>query len=353
MDKQYLTFYLNDLQYGIEAKLVEEIFPLPELIPIPEPPSDIIGLLNWRGRIVPVMHLDLRLGYPLTACQKSDYVIVIQWEGLQIGMVVHQINELVELGNVLIEAKHTIDEVSDENTTFIAVVTKMDSDIIMLLNPEKLIREPDAVVTLIWEAEIQQEEIENLQTPPNLSSFYDLYCQFATEEERTIFRQRALSLNQAIEDSEDTIKLLSLAVISFDDKFFGLNLELVREFIDISNLTPIPCCPNHIVGNMNLRGEIITLVDIRNVLNLAIAPVRVGSKAVVVECDDIVAGLPVDSVLDVIYINPNDLAQLPTIESFSSEQYLLGTVFFQEKMLNVLDLPKILLEGGLVVSEEI
>jgi purine-binding chemotaxis protein CheW len=141
-------------------------------------------------------------------------------------------------------------------------------------------------------------------------------------------------------------------VIGFGDEYFGLDLELVHEFTDISNLTPIPCCPNHIVGNMNLRGEIITLVDIRNVLNLPAVPVSVGSKVVIVQVDDIVAGLPVDQVLEMVDLNSADMTPLTGILSDLSEQYLRGTAFFQEKMLRVLDLPKLLTQGGLAVNEQ-
>jgi purine-binding chemotaxis protein CheW len=145
---------------------------------------------------------------------------------------------------------------------------------------------------------------------------------------------------------------MPLAVIGLGNEYFGLALELVREFTDIANLTPIPCCPKHIVGNMNLRGEIVTLVDIRNILNLPTPPVSVGSDAVVVQVDDIVAGLPVDQVLEMVYLNTAEMTPLPTTPSDLGEQYLRGTAFFQEKMLRVLDLPKILTQGGLVVHEE-
>jgi purine-binding chemotaxis protein CheW len=78
----------------------------------------------------------------------------------------------------------------------------------------------------------------------------------------------------------------------------------------------------------------------------------VGSQAVVVQVDDIVVGLPVDQVLEMVELNSADLTPLPTALSTLDEQYLRGTAFFQEKMLRVLDLPKIFTQGGLAVNEE-
>ncbi len=369
--KQYLTFSWHDLQYGIEAALVQEILPLPELIPITEASTDIIGLLNLRGQIVPIIHIDLLQGTLVKGCNISDYVIVMQWEDLQIGMVVHQVNEVLELNDEVIENDLSYGLLSDINTEFIIGFAKVDVGNIVLLDSKRLIREPDAVLTLIWDAETQldivpaspiidvkeqlEQEVvqqdEELQTFKILSSFYDLYCPSSTPKERAIFRDRADNLRQPIESLKVATELIPIAVIGFGNEYFGLDLELVREFINIGDLTPIPCCPNHIVGNMNLRGEIVTLVDIRNVLNLPAAPVSVGSPAVVVQLDDLVAGLPVERVLEMASLNSTDITPLSGTADLS-EQYIRGTALFQEKILRVLDLPKLFTQGELVVNEQ-
>ena len=71
-----------------------------------------------------------------------------------------------------------------------------------------------------------------------------------------------------------------------------------------------------------------------------------------VQVDDIVAGLPVDQVLEMVELNPADLTPLSGILSNSGEQYFRGTTLFEEKMLTVLDLPKIFMQGTLAVNEE-
>ncbi len=371
-NKQYLTFHWHNLQYGIEAALVQELFPLPELTPIAEAATDIIGFLNLRGQIVPMIHLDLLQGHSVQGCYLSDYVIVVQWEGLQLGMVVHQVDEVLELNAEVIETEPSDELIDDINAAFIAGVAKVDAGNIVLLEPKTLIGQLDAILPLIWDAQMQlditaappiidvdrqiEQEVllqdEELKTSKTIPSFYDLYCPDATPEERAMFRQRADSFRQSIESLKVTNELMPVAVVGFGNEYFGLDLELVREFTDIGNLTPIPCCPSHIIGNMNLRGEIVTLVDIRQILNLPTPPVKVGSQVVVVQVDDIVAGLPVERVLEMVDLNAADMRPLSGILSDFSEQYIRGTAFFQEKMLNVLDLPKIFRQGELVVNEE-
>ena len=371
-NKEYLTFSLHDLQYGIEAALVQEIFPLPELTPLSEAVTDVIGILNFREQIVPIIHLDLVQDNPVKGCNLSDYVIVMQWEDMLIGMVVHQVNEVLKLNDEVIESEPSSGILSDINTTFIAGVAKVDTGNIVLLDSKTLIREPDAVLPLIWDAQTQLdivpafltsdveeqleqevlEQDEELQTSKIISSFYDLYCPSSTPKEREIFRARADNLRQQIESLKLSNELMSLAVIGLGNEYFGLDLELVREFTNIGDLTPIPCCPNHIVGNINLRGEIVTLVDIRNALNIPNTPVSVGSPAVVIQVDDIVAGLPVDRVLEMVSLNSTDMTPLSGILSSFGEKYIRGTAFFQEKILRVLDLPKLFSQGELVVNEQ-
>jgi purine-binding chemotaxis protein CheW len=370
--KQYLTFRLHDVQYGIEAELVHEILSLPELIPQTEASNNIIGMLNLRGQIVPIMHLDLLQEHSLKECRISDYLIMGQWEELQFGLVAHQTHELIEIDAELIQKQPPKGIFSNINAPGVAGFATVNEEQILLLDPKTLMPQPDTILPLIWDAQSQldlmtesltsdvekqlepdgAQQAEEFLTPKTYLSFYDLYCPKATPEERAIFRERAENLKPQIESSKDTNELITLAVINLGNEYFGLDLKLIREFTDIGNLTPIPCCPNHIVGNMNLRGEIITLVDIRNVLNLPTIPVRVGSPTVVVEVNDIVAGLPVDQVLEMAYLNSADMTPLSGIQSDFGEQYMRGSAVFQEKTLRVLDLPKIFTQGGLVVNEE-
>ncbi|HEY9602394.1 MAG TPA: chemotaxis protein CheW [Allocoleopsis sp.] len=371
-NKDYLTFRLHNLQYAIEATMVQEILPLPEFTPVTEADADIIGLLNLREQIVPIIHLDLLQENSVKHCSLSDRVIVMQWEELQIGLVVHQVDEVLILNDESIESE-PFDGIARDNTeALISGIAKIDSGEIILLNLNTLIRQPDVVLTLIWDAQSQLDvasaspisnveeqlkqevfqSVEELQTSTITSSFYDLYCPSATPEERSVFRQRADNIRQSIESLKVANELMTLAVIGFGNEYFGLSLELVREFTNVGNLTPIPCCPNHIVGNMNLRGEIVTLVDIRNVFNLPITPVSLGSPAVVVQVDDIVAGLPVDRVLEMVHLNSADLTPLPAVLPELGEQYVQGTALFEEKMLRVLDLSKIFTRGNLVVNEQ-
>ena len=341
MRKPYLIFSWHGRRYGIEANLVKEMFLLPELTSIVEAPNDIVGILNLRSQIVAVMHLDLRLGLQMQECRLSDGVVVFAWEGLSIGMIVNDVHEVQMIPPEAIDTELPYGRVSVIDTAFVAGIAEVDEETTVLLNPEALVRHPEAVAALIADGQEGSDR--------TLRDFYQLCCPQATPKDREIFRSRAKELKTS--ESEEATGLIPLAVIDLNDEYFGLDLQSIREFIDVGKITPVPCCPSHITGNINVRGEIVTLTDIRQALKLPLANADKISKAVIVEVNEIVAGLPVDAVFDVAYFHPSDI----TASSVASDEetYLRGTVPYSEKMLSILDLPKMLTQGRLEVNEAI
>ncbi len=390
MDSQaYLIFRLSDSQYGIEAALVREIFPLPELTSIPEVPPDIIGLLNLRGKIVPIMHLGCRLGQSHPVCHLSNAIILLEWQGLQVGMVVDQVQDVLTLTATHIDTN--LEYGRSQAIPFMKGVTNHSEVPIVLLNPDTLIREPEQVVSLAWEAELTEEDdledeadlaaihqhweallaeeeptSTNLEDKPentewslaaapevasrNQGSFFEQYCPTASEEDKAILHQRAVSLQFSLEEAETTDQH-SLAVVGLGNQYFGLDLGLVREFINIRNVTPIPCCPHHIVGNINLRGEVMTLVDIQAALNLTDMPFLPPRKAVVFEVEDVVAGITVDEVIDVTSLSATHISPIPSALPANYREYLLGTTAYNNQYINILDLPKMISQGVLSVNQ--
>lgn len=345
-NKPYLIFSLHDLHYGIDALLVQEIFHLPELIPIVEAPTDIVGVLNLRGQIVPVMHLSLRLGNSSKKCYLSDSVIVLNYAGLQVGVIVSNVYEVKNIDTTFIDHEIDYGRVKDINPRFLEGLAKIENNTIALLNHHNLIRDPEAVESLI---ELDYEQ--SLEFSGVISSFYESCCPNTTLQEQSIFKKRTDNLRQLGKDNTSN-ELISLAVVGLNNEYFGLDLELVQEFTNICNVTPIPCCPSHIVGNMNLRGEILTLIDIRSALNMPLTKTNDGAKAIVVNVEDLVAGFPVDEVFDVMYLHPSEVTSLPVAVNHN-EKYLRGTVAYLGSILTILDLPKLLTNKSLVVNEEI
>ncbi|MBD1936621.1 chemotaxis protein CheW [Microcoleus sp. FACHB-68] len=347
-NKSYLIFELNGSRYGVEAFCVQEIFFLPELTPITDAPRDIVGVVNLRGNIVPIMDLEVRLGHRTREFQLSDSVIILDLQGFQIGIIVNQVQEVLDLVAEEVSTELLYGrKISDNSHNFLSGVAKMAGGIVMLLNAKNLVYYSDTV-----EALIPEKIPKSAQETEAFLATQRVFCPHATPEERAIFRLRAENLMLST-SRQDFAGLTPLAVIGLNGEYFGFELELVREFTDLRKITPIPCTPAHIIGNMNLRGEIITIIDIRSLLNLSVAGSSTNAKAMVIHVDDLVAGVTVDEVFDVMYLQPSDMRPVPAAVHSSNDEYLRGTAPYREKMMSILDMSKIITKGELIVNEEI
>lgn len=348
----FLIFRLNESLYGVDTFCVEEIFALPELTPIPDAPRDIIGVVNVRGYILPVMDINLRFGYQAPDYQTTDNVIVLKSGDLRVGIIVNQVEDVKQIENDALSTEISIgrDATVKHRRKFISGIARKDDDIIVIIDSENLIYYVEAQ-DVGGDAESLEDKLTHDDQNLSLEK-RRVFCPNATPEERDIYHKRAENLRQVTE-TEEQEGFKPLAIVALNDEFFGLDLNLVREFSDINHITPIPCCPHHIIGNMNLRGEILTLVDIRGLLNLPLQNMTENAQAIVVKVDDIVVGIKVADVVDVMFLNPQDITSVPTAIHSVNDEYLQGAAPYKEQMMSILDINKILLNGGLIVDEAV
>ncbi len=338
--KPYLIFSLKNTRYAIAAELVTEIFLLPELIPVAEAPPDILGLLDFHGLYVPVMHLNLRFGHQFDRCHLNDSVIVVESVGLQVGVIVHQVETVIDIDDRYIQGdldygRERIDR------AFVKGIINLDDEMIILLDANNLIRHPTALETL---GDSEESALE-LQS----GDFYESYFPTASDSVKEILFKRAVNLKIAT-DSQESVDLTPIAIVKLNGDYFGIDLGIVREFAKIGRITTIPCCPSHIIGNINLRGEILTLIDIRQPLNLAIKNNRLATKAIVIEVDNLIAGIVVEEVVDVVDFRPEELKPVPVATDSNTASYLKGIVDYFDQSLNIINLPKLMTQAAMTVE---
>ncbi len=353
--RSYLIFQHEHSLYGVDAGVVKEIFRLPELTPLDESPDYLAGVVNLRGRIAPIIDLDLRLGHEPGRYQLSHSVIVVELEtGQLVGLIVQEMKDVQVVTQKDVERVTFYTERAARASHLVMYEAKIGDDIIMLLDHNLLILPDD------------QEDLLQTEGAPRLATMGEadkekprdgkrkrrIFCPDALPEERQVFKERARSL-MVVVDSSDLSGLIAMSVIGLNSEYFGIDLELVREFANIRDVMPIPCCPDHIIGNMNLRGDILTLVDIRKALKMPIDKSSDVGKVIVVQANNLQVGVYADDVYDVIYVNSAEIGKVPAAVHSISEEYLKGTAPYANRMLGILDLQKILSKDELVINEEV
>ncbi|HPW45705.1 MAG TPA: chemotaxis protein CheW [bacterium] len=136
---------------------------------------------------------------------------------------------------------------------------------------------------------------------------------------------------------------LQLVVFRLADEEFALDISQVREIIRMQEITPMPKAPDFITGVLNLRGQIVAVMDlaqrfaIKNSLRTDIA------RIIIVEVGDSKIGLIVDEVPEVIRMSLNDMEPTPAmIESKVHAEFIKGVGKFQDRLIIVLDAGSIL-----------
>ncbi|HAC65247.1 MAG TPA: chemotaxis protein CheW, partial [Cyanothece sp. UBA12306] len=332
--QSYTIFNFNNLVYGIKTIFVEQMFYLPEVTPVPESPPDIIGVVNVHGNIIPIMDLNLRFGYPSSGDYRlSDSIIIVNFNNLQVGIIVNDINQIINISpeEITVKASYEKTLIKDQEERFIDEIATKKEQLILLLNLEKILNYVESQDLKIEQDSLKQNNY-NLYTKDNFFMPEDnenhnkssIFCPNATIYERDILQQRAIDLSKVVRNKKKK-QTRALAVIILNNELFGIDLELIREFTQISKVTPIPCTPKHLVGNCNLRGEILTVIAIRGFLNLPLKVFNNNSQIMIVEIQGIKLGITIDDVYDVIFLNPKKILSNTNKFSTINHDYLEPT----------------------------
>lgn len=134
---RYLTFIIDKETFGIEIRYVMEIVGIQSITEMPEMPDYIKGIINLRGRIIPVMDVRIRFGKPLKEYDDRTCVIVIDFNGTSIGLVVDLVTEVLIIPDDEISARPSLG--TGECRGYVKNIGKVNNMVILLVDCEKLL----------------------------------------------------------------------------------------------------------------------------------------------------------------------------------------------------------------------
>jgi len=124
---------------------------------------------------------------------------------------------------------------------------------------------------------------------------------------------------------------------------YAFNITVVKEIRDVEQVAKVHRSPSYIEGVMNLRGKLVTVVDLRKRLSIEAKPCDGFSKIVVVEAPDAPVGFLVDEVTEVVRVNKGDVESAPTYVAQGLEAvYVRGIAKMGERLITIIDPVKIL-----------
>lgn len=149
-----------------------------------------------------------------------------------------------------------------------------------------------------------------------------------------------------------TSHIIQLVVFKAGHEKFGIPIDAVREIIKIGPITPIPNTPKFIKGIINVRGEIVTTIDIKKRFSLT-STMNVEPKHIIVtKQDENLFGLVVDEVIEIFRVNQTEISPPPKLISDMHKDYVKGVITHNDELIIVLDLTHVLSHKELIKLTE-
>ncbi|MBA3683982.1 MAG: purine-binding chemotaxis protein CheW [Planctomycetes bacterium] len=128
----YLTFQVGSEEYGVEILKVREIIGMLPMTPVPGSPSAVLGVINLRGKVIPVLSMRQRFGLPPIAANPLNVIIIVEADGQPTGLAVDLVREVASFDDAHTEPPPTYG--LEVNAGFVKALGKSQGRILILLD---------------------------------------------------------------------------------------------------------------------------------------------------------------------------------------------------------------------------
>lgn len=146
--------------------------------------------------------------------------------------------------------------------------------------------------------------------------------------------------NTSVQSADDPV--LQWVTFRLDDETYGINVMQVQEVLRYSEIAPVPGAPDYVLGIINLRGNVVTVIDTRQRFGLLPAEVTDNTRIVIIEADNQVVGIMVDSVAEVVYLRQSEIETAPNVGNDEAAKFIQGVCNKNGELLILVELEKMM-----------
>jgi purine-binding chemotaxis protein CheW len=287
-ERQLVSFTVANEEYAIPIENIQEIVQIPEHITkVPNSEQSIIGIMDLRDKILPLASLRKLFGFPEEKLTEQSRIVVLSLRGLSVGIVVDSVKEVLRVPESLIEPVPSI-ILKDEKNFEISEICRLNEGkrLVSIISVSNLFKHKDIKETLT-----------------------------SVEAERNIEKNK--ENEEMLEEEEQFV------VFKLDDQEYAAPIESVQEIVRIpEELTHVPKTPDFVEGVINLRGNVLPVIDLRKRFDLQEKQRDEHQRIMVFVINDVSVGFIVDSVSEVLKIPKSVIQKSPEL---SAEQLKIFT----------------------------
>ena len=144
----------------------------------------------------------------------------------------------------------------------------------------------------------------------------------------------------ATKSAEDPI--LQWVTFRLENESYGINVMQVQEVLRYTEIAPVPGAPPYVLGIINLRGNVVTVIDTRSRFALPNAETTDQTRIVIIEAESQVVGILVDAVAEVVYLRQSEIETTPNVGNDESAKFIQGVCHKNDELLILVDLEKLM-----------
>ena len=138
---QLVSFNIGQEEFGLGIQSIQEINRMVEITRVPNSPEFVSGVINLRGKVIPIVNLRKRFGFPPKENDRNTRIIVVELGGMVVGFVVDSVSEVLRIPKNITEPPPSI--IAGIGSEYITAVAKLDNRLLILLDLERVLKDKE------------------------------------------------------------------------------------------------------------------------------------------------------------------------------------------------------------------
>lgn len=307
-EEQLVSFIVDKEEYAINIMQVKEIIRVIDIVKVPNAESYIEGVASIRGNLVPIVNLRKYLGLEDVEVTDHTRILIVDMGKVTCGIMVDKVSEVKRVTENVIQPPPAI--FYGEDGEQLKGIAKLDGGkrLIMILDPTKFI------------ALDKLQQISDISNEKKVDEVYK-------------------SIEKQLLDEEQ------LVTLKLEREEYAIKINYVEEITRMTEVTRIPRAPYFIDGIVNLRGNVIPVLNLRKMFRMEEKEISNSTRIIIVDLDNKKTGIIVDEVSEVLRFEKSFIETPPDVlKNDECKEYIdgVGKLDKGKRMILILDLEKIM-----------
>lgn len=319
----HLYFQIGKNKYAINTANVLEIMKLPALDYPQKLPNNIIGLLKYNNFVINVVDIRFYLNIEVSPYNSHNELLIVKTDEVIFGIITDKIIGILPFDSALVDQIPFVD-----SKMIIESLYKYNNETIFIVNIY-------ALENLLKRHDIELPDVD----------IQSMFPQDETSKSLMAKRTRSIAEKSMLRLASGELHAKNKYIsFNLNNDYYCIALDFVKEVLKDTSITHVPGIPNFIEGIMNLRGDYITVINLKRFLSLPENSVSDKKPVIIIKCNELKLALLIDKI--------NELFEYQeTFQEEMSESYYANEFIYNKTLYTVLNIDKISSDKRIIITD--